>query len=51
MHETQEEAGVGIIGGKDNVPVFLKKAQDVEKAEAFRKGLLRLGEAIQNDFI
>lgn len=51
MHETHEEAGVRIIGGKDNVPVFLKKSQDVEKAEAFGEGLLGLGEAIKNDFI
>lgn len=51
MHETQEEADVGIVGGKDNIPVLLQKAQDAEKAEAFREGLLGLGQAIKNDFI
>lgn len=51
MHEAHEEAGVGIIGGKHNVPVFLKKAKDAEEAEAFGEGLVGLGEAIKNNFI
>lgn len=51
MHDTQEEICVGIISGKDDVPVFLEKYQDAEKVEAFIKGLLRLGKAIKYDFI
>ena len=51
MHETHEEAGIGIIGGKQNVPVLLKKAQGAEEAEAFGQGLVGLGEAVKDDFI
>ena len=49
MHETREEAGVGIIGGKQNVPVLLKEAQGAE--EAFGEGLVGLGEAVKDDFV
>lgn len=51
MHEAQEEADIGIVGGQDDIPVLLHKAQDTEKAEAFRKRLLWLGEAMKNDSI
>lgn len=51
MHETQKKAGVGIVGGKDRVPVFLQKGQDAEKVQAFGEGLLGPGQAVQNDSI
>lgn len=51
MHEAQEEADIGIVGGKDDVPVLLQEVQDGEEAKALRQGLLGLGEAMQDDFI
>lgn len=51
MHEAQEEVDVGIVSGKDNVPVLLEEVQDPEEAKALRQGLLGLGEAVQDDFV
>lgn len=51
MHETQEEADVGVVGGKHNVPVRLQKAQDAKQAQAFGQGLLGLGEAVKDDLV
>lgn len=51
VHEAQQEAGVGVVGGEDDVPVFLQEVQDAEQAQALGEGLLGLGEAVQDDFI
>lgn len=51
MHKAQQEAGVGVVGGKDDVPVLLQEVQDAQEAQALREGLLGLGEAVQDDFI
>lgn len=51
MHEAHEEAGVGIIGGEQDVPVLLQKAQGAEQAEALGEGLVGLGEAVKDGFI
>lgn len=51
VHKAQQEAGVGVVGGKDDVPVLLQEVQDAQEAQALGEGLLGLGEAVQDDFI
>lgn len=51
VHEAQQEAGAGVVGGEDDVPVLLQEVQDAEEAQALGEGLLGLGQAVQDDFI